>query len=189
MSEPRLSGTQRAYLFNRDKFLAGLEERATRLFESGYRVSETNRVHVFVVACPHAKGEHIYFVDALADTCTCPFYTRQTDGEPLTEDGSILACKHIRGLPKLVRQVRLAYLEAGDLVCGYRLWAHWLAALTAKARKRTNGAYVPKHAFWPDGTPVTIVPEESADGIVELADNPSTRKETHDERAGSVRAY
>jgi hypothetical protein len=136
MTEPRLSPSQRAYLFNREQFLRGLQERAKSLFADGYRVAETHCAHRFVVYRPCKEGEKTYVVDALEQTCTCPFYTRQADGERIVEDGSILACKHLRGLGPLVRRTRLAHFEAGEIGCGYRLWAHWLAALAQRQRRR-----------------------------------------------------
>jgi len=136
MGEPRLSPSQRAYLFNREQFLQGLKERSESLFADGYRVAETNCPHRFVVYCPCKEGEKTYFLDAISETCTCPFYTRQARGELIVEDGSILACKHLQGLSALVRHTRLAHFEEGYTGCGYRLWTHWIATLAERSRQR-----------------------------------------------------
>jgi hypothetical protein len=153
MGQPRLSPSQRAYLFNRDKFLQGLQERSESLFADGYRVAETNCPHRFVIFAPCKDGEKTYFVDAIAETCTCLFYIRQVQGECIVEDGSILACKHLQGLKELVRQTRLFHFDAGDTGCGYRLWIHWLAMLSER-RHRRRSAPIPADAYDPDGTPI-----------------------------------
>ena len=153
MGEPRLSPSQRAYLFNREQFLLGLKERSESLFDDGYRVAETNCHYRFAIYCPGKNGDKTYIVDAIAEICTCPFFMRQVNGESIVEDGDILACKHLRGLCLLVRKTRLAHFDEGNIGCGYRLWAHWLATLSERQRRR-QAAYQPQNAAYPDGTPI-----------------------------------
>ena len=156
MGEPRLSPSQRAYLFNREQFLQGLQARAESLFADGYWVAETNCPYRFVIHSPGKDGEKTYFVDAIAETCTCAFFARQVAGESIVEDGGILACKHLRGLGPLVRQTRLAHFDEGATGCGYRLWIHWLATLSERQRRRRQAACLPQNATYPDGTPIHI---------------------------------
>ena len=134
MEEPRLSPSQRAYRSDREQFLKRLETSAERLFADGYRAATTECHYVFVLTCPHKDGEKSYLVDALRETCICAFYTRQVEGELLDEDGSILACKHLRGLKRLVKQTRVALFTEGETGSGYRLWVHWIAVLSERCR-------------------------------------------------------
>ena len=136
MGEPRLSPSQRAYLFHREEFLKGLQTRAESLFQDGYRVSETKCPHKFVIYYPCKEGEKTYFIDALAETCTCPFYARQARGEYIAEEGVILLCKHLRGLKELVCHTRRSHFKEGNTGCGYRLWLHWIATLAERTRRR-----------------------------------------------------
>lgn len=158
MSETTLSNTQKAYRRDPKRFLLRLQLRAERLFENRYTVEATNRPHVFVVIFPERNTERLYFVDAWEQTCTCPFYLRQQEGETLTGDGSILACKHLIGLERLVKCCRAAWIESGDLQRGYRLWSHWLQTLWARKRRRGE-IYIPHRVYWPDGSPVIIATE------------------------------
>lgn len=157
MGEPQLSASQRAYLFNRENFLAGLRQRAATLFACGYTLWPTATPHVFVVTCPHKDGEKSYFVNAVTHTCTCPFLTRQKEGEPLTEDGTLLACKHLLGLRTLLRQMVQALKTEGDLNCYYRLRAHWLGVLAEKHRQEHDDLDMADNPF------LTCPPMENPD--------------------------
>ncbi len=158
MGEPRLSPSQRAYLFNREQFLQRLKERSESLFSNGYRIAETGCSYRFVIYGPGKYEEISYFVDAIAETCTCLFFIRQVNGEHILENGDILECKHLRGLCQLVRMTRLAHFEAGNTGCGYRLWVHWLATLSERLRRQTADA--PFNTYYPDGTPIRFVKPE-----------------------------
>ncbi len=160
MGEPRLSPSQRAYLFNREPFLQRLKARSENLFSDGYRVAETCCPYRFVIYGPAKYEEISYIVDAIAETCTCLFFIRQVNGEHIMENGDILKCKHLRGLCQLVRMTRLAHFEAGNTGCGYRLWVHWLAALSERLRRLAADA--PFNTYYPDGTPIRF--EIPADG-------------------------
>ena len=96
MRSPPLSPSQRAYLFQRESFLARIEERAARLDQDGYTVEMGARCHEFLVTPPNTGIP--YVVNALCQTCTCCFYRRQVEGEPLTRDGTPVPCKHLQGL-------------------------------------------------------------------------------------------
>lgn len=107
MGYPTLSGSQRAYLFRREKFLAGIDDRAARLWEDGYQVMDDpftdDDGSVFNV---YKDADSDYIVNPVEQTCTCPFHHKQRSGEPLTNDGTIVPCKHQKGLPMLIaRQV------------------------------------------------------------------------------------
>ena len=132
--EPRLTPSERGYLFNRDGFLAGIKERGSRLFEDGYRAHATAEHYVFVVTLPYQDGEKQYFVNLAKGTCSCPFHREQREGRPLTDDGSIIPCKHLEGLEALVKQTVQELKDLGDLSC-YRLRASWLSVV---AKRRGN---------------------------------------------------
>jgi hypothetical protein len=103
--------------------------------------------------------------------------TQQADGEPLTEDGTLLPCKHLRGLRRLIRQTRQAHLEQGDTHCGYLLWIHWLATLSELAR-REGRRRVPERIVHTDGTRIVGTTEESNPQPLEENASSDTRKET-----------
>ena len=63
--EPKLTPSERGYLFNRDGFLAGIKERGARLFEDGYRAHATAEPYVFVVTVPCKDGEKSYFLNVV----------------------------------------------------------------------------------------------------------------------------
>ena len=133
MHPPPLSLSQRAYLFQRESFLTRIEERAARLGQDGYTVEPDCRPCCFVILPP---GENPpYLVDALRQTCTCCFYRKQVQGEPLTKDGVIVACKHLRGLHALIRSECLQLKTEARWCCLYRLRAHWLITLAARAQE------------------------------------------------------
>ncbi len=75
--------------------LANVRERATRLFEDGYRA---RWISATIVEIDSPKSG-IYEIDTDARTCDCPFFTkaskkRQPDPER--------TCKHLLGLSKLL---------------------------------------------------------------------------------------
>lgn len=129
-SPPPLSASQRAYTFQREKFLAGIATRAERLADDGYTVEAGERCHEYLVTPPNT---HIpYLVNALRHTCTCCFYRRQMEGEPLAEDGLIVPCKHLRGLKALIRAQYRRLQQEQRWCCYYRLRLHWLQTLAAQ---------------------------------------------------------
>lgn len=128
MDHQHLSGSQRAYLFRRDQFLAGIRERAGTLFQDGYDVEPTREPHVFRVFCPEKKGTRpAYLVDPVSATCTCPFYSRQ-GMEPLTDDGTRVLCKHLVGLTGLVHAQCRNHVKGHRLGRYYRLFVQWRKA-------------------------------------------------------------
>lgn len=128
MDSPHLSGSQRAYLFRRDPFLAGIRERAGTLFRDGYDVEATREPHVFRVLCPEKKGiRPAYLVEPVQGTCTCPFYSRQGT-EPLTDDGTRVPCKHLAGLAGLVHAECRDHVKRRCLGRYYRLFVQWRRA-------------------------------------------------------------
>lgn len=160
MGELRLSQSQRAYRSDREQFLQRLEAAAERLFADGYRAAKTDCPYAFVLTCPHKDGENTYFVDALRETCTCPFYTRQVEGELLEEDGGFLTCKHLRGLKSLVKQTRLAHFTEGETACGYRLWTHWIAVLSERRRLERRSPTCERALWIPSGQRASMTLDE-----------------------------
>ena len=113
--EPRLTPSERGYLFNREGFLAGIKERGANLFEDGYRAHRTAESGSFVMTVPCKDGEKQYFLNALEAICSCPFHREQREGRPLTEDGLIIPCKHLEGLELLIRKTVAELKDFGDL--------------------------------------------------------------------------
>lgn len=150
----RLSPSQKAYREDPQGFLGRLGERAATLFESGYRVRPGEHDHVFVVTAPAPrKGSRAagsgepgeYRVHARARTCDCPFFARQQAGERLgaagdDEDDSVVPCKHLAGLPALVRKTRQEFYEQGRVGAFCALSVHWLKHLAALRRERIREA-------------------------------------------------
>ncbi len=130
--EPNLTPSERGYLFNREGFLAGIQERGAKLFEDGYRVFATGEPCVFVVVVPYKWGEKMYFVNVAKGTCTCPFY-REQEPKPLTSDGSVIPCKHLEGIETLVRKTAKELKEAGELSY-FKLRATWLDVMAHRRR-------------------------------------------------------
>ena len=166
---PHLNGSQRAYLFRRDQFLAGIKQRAEALFTEGYSVHADREPHVFVVICPDKKGSlPFYRVDLWRQSCTCPFYTRQ-GSEPLTGDGTRVPCKHLVGLPGLIHATCRDHVHKRNLGRYYRLWvqwrrasalrpdltAHWLALGPVCARVSTDFPSSTKEGICTEGTRLT----------------------------------
>ena len=157
--EPKLTPSERGYLFNRDGFLAGIKERGANLFEDGYRVHATAEPYVFVVTIPCKDGEKHHFLNVLEGTCSCPFHREQREGRPLTEDGAIIPCKHLEGLEPLVKQTIAELKDFGDLSY-YRLRASWISVV---AKRRGNLLRPQADYHCPEKTPYVT---------------PLTRKET-----------
>lgn len=134
---PQLSATQRAYLFDRENFLARLQERANTLFENGYTVAPTAALCVFAVLYDTPGGERSYLVNPVCGTCTCPFFTRQ-ETEPLT-NGPPIPCKHLRGLKQLIRCTRERYQQEQSWGCYFRLRLHWIASIAEGRRLSLEG--------------------------------------------------
>lgn len=129
-SPPPMSASQRAYMFQRDKFLARIMERALRLAEDGYTVERGEHCHEFLVTPPACSIP--YVVNALEQTCTCCFFRRQMEGEPLTRDGTLVACKHLHGLKALIRAEYVQLAAQQRWCCYYRLRIGWLQTLAAQ---------------------------------------------------------
>ena len=144
--EPRLTPSERGYLFNRDGFLAGIKERGASLFEDGYRAHATAEAYVFVVTVPCKDGEKSYFLNVARGTCSCPFHREQRVGRPLTEDGSIIPCKHMEGLEALIKQTVQELKDFGDLSY-YRLRASWISVV-AKRRGNLLRPQADHHLEW-----------------------------------------
>ncbi len=89
MKDPRLS-------INEARTLANVRERATRLFEDGYRARWVNATTVEI----DSPTNGIYEIDTEAKTCDCPFFTKASKKRA----GSDLdrTCKHLLGLEQLL---------------------------------------------------------------------------------------
>jgi len=133
--EAKVSGTLRAYLFDRKNFLARLDERAETLHQNGYLAWATNGSGVFAVTLSLKEGEKGYLVHAVDRTCTCPFYTKQLEEEPLTEDGTFVECKHLRGLCKLVVKSGEMHKKCEDWKSYYALRTHWIGTIAERRRR------------------------------------------------------
>lgn len=142
MNQARLSPAQRAYLFQPAQFLERLDERAKTLYQAGYRLSCGETCGEFWMTLSAGDTMRTYCVNAREQTCTCAFFVRQTQGEALIAEG-VLACKHLRGLRQLVRQMRLAHFKAGEFSAGYRLWIHWIATLSVQMEQGVRVAVPP----------------------------------------------
>ncbi len=139
-AEPRLSGTLRAYLFDRENFLARLESRAEALHQNGYLAWATNAPGVFAVTFPLRDGEQSYLVHAVERTCTCPFFMKQLKDEPLTDDGTLVECKHLRGLGTLVTKSGEEHKRCEDWKSYYGLRAHWIGVIAERRRRELGFA-------------------------------------------------
>lgn len=135
-----LTPRQQRYQSDPDGCLALLQGRADRLFEEGYTVSAAAIPLVFEV-CHESRNSDSqavrYFVHALKRNCTCPFVTRQRV-EPLTGDGSIVPCKHILGLERLVRRCVAHFKQVNDLYEYLRLLGHWTVVLAEQYRSGSS---------------------------------------------------
>ena len=100
-----LTNTQAAYRYYNEKFMQGLRERAQALWLDGYRVTATNKPDTLIVFKETEGPETGYRVNMIRETCSCAFYTKQAGGgELLNDDGEIVPCKHLLGLPGLVKE-------------------------------------------------------------------------------------
>lgn len=135
----QLSASQKSYQSDPQGFLARLQQRAETLFENGYVVYTTETPHVFIVA-GSGKDEKAYAVHAIEQTCDCLFFTRQLAGEYLTDDGSIVVCKHLQGLSLLVRKTRRWLHASGQIEQYCTLWTHWMKTMAAVRRQRIQEA-------------------------------------------------
>lgn len=138
----RLSSTQKSYREDPDLFRSRLYARAESLFESGYNVYPGSVAHEFVVAYTDAKTGLVtdYQVHLTDYTCTCPFYMRQVGGERLDEDENepLVPCKHLIGLPSLVRMVRRTLMHDGHIHAACALFKHWMIYQTYKRKLRQH---------------------------------------------------
>jgi hypothetical protein len=102
------TNNQFAYRTNRDAFLQGIADRAENLWRDGYRVAplQNGPTCFLVYREEEATG---YCVDPVAQTCSCRFHTDQKE-HPLTDDGSLVPCKHLQGLAWLVSE-EVAYWQ------------------------------------------------------------------------------
>ena len=135
---PRLSPSQRSYRDNPNGFLERLYARAESLSVEGYTAYPTETPHAFVVAQEGAKDAPPmgYLVFPLDATCSCPFYARQSQGEFLGEDRVVIPCKHLLGLPLLVRATCKRHAREGDIHSCCQLWQHWMRTQSKKRRER-----------------------------------------------------
>lgn len=130
----RLSAERRAYLLDRDNFLAELRHHARRLSERGYTVAPTDTPYRFRLFREDDDHQKPLLVDPVALSCTCPFHRRQADREPLSPDGSVVSCRHLIGLTDLI-ECTLATLRAQDDTRRYYpLAAYWAATRDALRR-------------------------------------------------------
>jgi len=117
-----LSNSLWAYMKDPEAFKRKLERRAEELFVTGYEVNPGNGLGMFLVATPTGQT---YTVDALNETCTCPFQKSEVP----------LPCKHLQGLENLVVQMlddlqakaQLGYpgKAAGRMQQYHALETHW----------------------------------------------------------------
>jgi hypothetical protein len=75
--------------------LANVQERATRLYEDGYRARFIDSGLVEMVS---PTGE-TYSIDLVATTCDCPFFRKASRKK---QQGPDRTCKHLLGLSKLL---------------------------------------------------------------------------------------
>jgi hypothetical protein len=122
-------------MLDRANFLARLEKRAQSLYADGYAVAPTEKLHVYRVSYQDGDGEKAYRVDPIAQTCTCPCFRWQAL-EPLSEDGAVVICKHLRGLSGLISRTLTTLKERQEVRLYYLLAAHWAGT---RARMRREG--------------------------------------------------
>jgi len=136
--QPRLSSTQKAYREDPDGFVERLQARANSLYPDGYTVRPASEPHRFLVAHTNPKDGLVteYAVHAGEERCTCPFFMRQASGERLAENGPLLPCKHLLGLPALVRETWRQHARDGDVQALTDLWRHWMVFVAARRRRR-----------------------------------------------------
>lgn len=125
-----------AYLLDRENFLARLERRGETLFEDGYTVVPDDRQGVYCVCRRDGNDARTYRVNPLDGTCTCPFFAWQ-ELEPLSLEGEIVPCKHLRGLERLIARTLQLHREQEQFELYYSLAAH-RAAAKAQCRRRAH---------------------------------------------------
>ncbi len=140
---PRLSSTQKAYREDPDGFVERLGARANSLYPDGYTVRPASEPHRFLVAHTNPKDGLVteYAVHAGQERCTCPFFMRQANGEHLAEGGPLVPCKHLVGLPALVRETWRQHARDGDVQALTDLWRHWMVFVAARRRRRQNAEW------------------------------------------------
>lgn len=110
-----------------------IRQRAERLSENGYVVSEALAPHVFLVTHPEDDREVTYRVNPVTGVCTCPYFEWHAG----FEDGDA-ACKHLLGLSKLIEETLGKLRAEGSTRRYYVLAAHWSAARQAMRRRETS---------------------------------------------------
>ena len=185
---PRLSSTQKAYREDPDGFVERLRARADSLFADGYTVRPASEPHRFLVAHTNPKDGVVteYAVDAEEERCPCPFYARQANGERLAaEGGPLLPCKHLVGLPALVRETWRRHAREGNVGALTALWRHWMVFVAARRRKRQeaewNGRRLHSHARVTGHASVTGQREPQGHACVTEHTTQRQRKEQSDE--------
>ena len=135
---PRLSSTQKAYREDPGGFVERLGARANSLYPDGYTVRPASEPHRFLVAHTNPRDGTVteYTVSAGEERCTCPFYARQANGERLADGGPLLPCKHLLGLPALVRETWRQHARDGNIQALTDLWRHWMVFVAARRRRR-----------------------------------------------------
>lgn len=155
---PALSPVQRSYRQEPSTFLASVHARAESLFARGYRAKAARLPGLFQVLPENPKraerngSPEGYLVHAVKGTCSCPFFAKQEQGEWLEEDGSLVACKHLIGLEKLVRETAADCRSVGDLHGFYRLAAQWMEVLAERYREGIGNTAPPAIGYIAAGT-------------------------------------
>jgi hypothetical protein len=150
VTSPRLSSTQKAYREDPDGFLQRLQARAQSLFHDGYTVRPGNEPHQFRVAHTNPKDGLVseYVVHAGHQRCTCPFFARQaSSGERLAENGPLVPCKHLLGLPALVRDTWRKHARDGNAQALTDLWRHWMVFVAHRRRKRQEAEWTERRRW------------------------------------------
>jgi len=107
-----------------------IRQRAEKLGENGYVVSEALAPHVFLVTHPQDDREVSYRVNPVAGVCTCPYFERHT-----TLEHGETTCKHLLGLSQLIEETLTKLRAQGCTRRYYVLAAHWSAARQAMRRR------------------------------------------------------
>jgi hypothetical protein len=164
-----LSLMQQRFQADPERCLSALEQRADRLFEDGYVVIAGAAPLVFIVGRGNRGSDPRdssvqYFVHAIHRTCSCPFYTQQ-HLEPLTDDGTTISCKHLRGLEKLIRHSVTHYKETGDQYPFFRLLSQWMAVMAEE--QRSPSACKSQTCGASNNAPSVVFPAEAQKGLSE----------------------
>jgi len=132
-----------AYLLDHRNFVAALTVKAARLGDLGYAVQAGETLHLYRLQRGDGDGPRTYLVNPITGACTCPFHRRQVDTEPMTLDGSIVPCKHVLGLGRLVESTLIALRAERD--SRYFLLCAWWIATRLELRSRHS----PLLGLWP----------------------------------------